>query len=208
MAHTARKPSYADDNFPNVKTPPPAWRRTAFPAFFLLTLLAIIWLLRLPSNLNLAENAAKPAADYVSSFLNNAHKKPSPGKDSPSSSSFYENWNWLKPFSNDKDYQNSRSVLPPLSQRCPIYVYYDQDIAASPQTITDNEVMVVWRKAWWAAGFRPIILGTDDAMAHGQYTKVVSDEKENRMSEKMKYNIMRWLAWDHMGTGILSDFRV
>ena len=207
MAVTARKPSFSDGEYSPMKKPS-GLRRLLFPAILFGILLTILWLLQLPSKLRSAESVTKPAASYVTSFLSNAHKTPSIVKELPKTGSFYENWNWLKPFSNDKDYQKSRSVLPPLPQRCPIYVYYDQDITSSPQATIDNQVMMVWRKAWWAAGFRPIILSTDDAMAHGQYTKVLNDERENKMSEKMKYNLLRWLAWDHMGTGILSDFRV
>ncbi|EPS45034.1 hypothetical protein H072_1040 [Dactylellina haptotyla CBS 200.50] len=135
-----------------------------------------------------------------------AHKSPEPTNGTASTSTWYEHWSWLNPFASSADYSESRTVLPPLPPRCPIYAYYDKDIKASQQTHTDDVVMLAWRRAWWAAGFEPIILNPSDAKQHGMYRKVKGQLGKNQ--EKLEYNILRWLAWDRMGNGILSDFRI
>ncbi|KAF3911353.1 hypothetical protein ABW20_dc0100164 [Dactylellina cionopaga] len=135
-----------------------------------------------------------------------AHKTPEPTNGTSSTPSWYEHWSWLNPFASSKDYYESRTVLPPLPRRCPIYAYYDQDIKSSGQTHTDDAVMLAWRRAWWAAGFEPIILNPTDAREHGLYQKVKGQIGKDH--DKLEYNILRWLAWDRMGSGILSDFRI
>ncbi|KAK6535423.1 hypothetical protein TWF694_001883 [Orbilia ellipsospora] len=135
-----------------------------------------------------------------------AHRAPEPTNGTASTSSWYEHWSWLNPFASSQDYSENRTILPPLPKRCPIYAYYDQDIKSSVQTHTDDAVMLAWRRAWWAAGFEPIILNPTDAKRHGLYNKVkLQLGKDN---DKLEYNILRWLAWDRMGSGLLSDFRI
>lgn len=92
-------------------------------------------------------------------------------------------------------------MLPPLQKRCPIYAYYDRDVKKSG---ADDAVMLAWRRAWWAMGLHPVILSVDDAKEHGMYQKVISDRRE----AKLEYNILRWLAWERMGGGVMADFRV
>ncbi|KAK6359375.1 hypothetical protein TWF696_000535 [Orbilia brochopaga] len=137
-----------------------------------------------------------------------AHKTPEPTDSISSTSSWYEHWTWLNPFGSSKDFYESRTVLPPLPRRCPIYAYYDQDIKASGRTRGDDAVMLAWRRAWWAAGFEPIILSPSDASEHGMYQQVRGAMKLGDKRDALEYNILRWLAWDRMGAGILSDFRV
>ncbi|KAK6504760.1 hypothetical protein TWF481_006699 [Arthrobotrys musiformis] len=133
-----------------------------------------------------------------------AHKTPTPTNGTASTSSWYEHWTWLNPFGTSKDFVESRTVLPPLPKRCPIYVYYDKDVRKEGQGRVDDAVMLAWRRAWWAAGFEPVILGPQDARKHGLYKSVKGRVK----GDKLEYNFLRWLAWDRMGTGVLSDFRV
>ncbi|KAK6360276.1 hypothetical protein TWF730_006424 [Orbilia blumenaviensis] len=135
-----------------------------------------------------------------------AHKPPDPTNGTASTPSWYEHWTWLNRFGTSKDFSESRTVLPPLPRRCPIYAYYDQDVKKEGQTKTDDAVMLAWRRAWWAAGFEPIILSPSDARKHGMYKNVKG--RLGGKSDKLEYNILRWLAWDRMGTGVLSDFRV
>ncbi|KAK6345544.1 hypothetical protein TWF718_007456 [Orbilia javanica] len=134
-----------------------------------------------------------------------AHKTPQPTNGTASTSSWYEHWTWLNPFGSSKDFSESRTVLPPLRKRCGIYAYYDKDVKKEGQGKVDDAVMLAWRRAWWAAGFEPIILNPSDARQHGLYKKVKGSLGGK---DKLEYNMLRWLAWDRMGTGVLSDFRV
>lgn len=134
-----------------------------------------------------------------------AHKTPQPTNGTASTSSWYEHWTWLNPFGSSRDFSESRIVLPPLPKRCSIYAYYDRDVKKEGQNRVDDAVMLAWRRAWWAAGFEPVILSPSDARKHGLYKNVKGRLGKREMLE---YNILRWLAWDRMGTGVLSDFRV
>ncbi|KAK6528356.1 hypothetical protein TWF281_009599 [Arthrobotrys megalospora] len=156
---------------------------------------------------NIQSKAKEKLGPHLPSWYESgAHKTPQPTNGTASTSSWYEHWTWLNPFSSSKDFSESRTVLPPLPHRCPIYAYYDQDIKKEGQTRTDDAVMLAWRRAWWAAGFEPIILSPSDARRHGLYKNVKGRLGAKR--EKLEYNILRWLAWDRMGTGVLSDIRV
>ncbi|KAK6500816.1 hypothetical protein TWF506_003579 [Arthrobotrys conoides] len=135
-----------------------------------------------------------------------AHKTPQPTNGTASTSSWYEHWTWLNPFGSSRDFSESRTVLPPLPKRCSIYAYYDKDVKKEGQGRVDDAVMLAWRRTWWAAGFEPVILSPSDARKHGLYKNVKG--RLGAKKEKLEYNILRWLAWDRMGTGVLSDFRV
>ncbi|KAF3933373.1 hypothetical protein ABW19_dt0205254 [Dactylella cylindrospora] len=150
----------------------------------------------------LEDKGKKTFGPYMPSWGGSgAHKTPEPTNSTSSTETWYAHWSWLNPFGSSENFAEGRTVLPPLKARCPIYAYYDQD---AKKAGTDNKVMLAWRRAWWAAGFEPIILSLDDAREHGAYPKVVGDKR----GEKLEYNILRWLAWERMGTGLLADFRV
>ncbi|EWC47571.1 hypothetical protein DRE_03191 [Drechslerella stenobrocha 248] len=159
---------------------------------------------------NIQEKGKKTFGPYLPGWHSSsgAHKTPEPTNSTSSTNSWYEHWSWLNPFGTSKDYSDSRTVLPPLPPRCPIYAYYDQDIKASGRTRGDDAVMLAWRRAWWAAGFEPIILSASDAQEHGMYQKVKGSMQLPDSRDNLEYNILRWLAWDRMGAGLLSDFRV
>ncbi|KAF3204642.1 hypothetical protein TWF192_007314 [Orbilia oligospora] len=156
---------------------------------------------------NIQTKAKEKLGPHLPSWYESGvHKTPQPTNGTASTSSWYEHWTWLNPFGNSKDFSDSRTVLPPLPKRCCIYAYYDKDVKKEGQGKVDDAVMLAWRRAWWAAGFEPVILSPLDARKHGLYKKVkgrLGDKKE-----KLEYNILRWLAWDRMGTGVLSDFRI
>jgi len=94
-------------------------------------------------------------------------------------------------------------VLPPLRQRPPIYTYYDtktdkeQDVRAA-----ENKLLLVWRRAWWAQGFKPVILGRAEAMNNLHYELL----QGKKLTSSLEAELMRWLAWDHMGSGILANW--
>lgn len=134
-----------------------------------------------------------------------AHAPPAQENSTSGDASWYSNWNWLSPFSSSVTLDEDRALLPPLPERTRIYTYYDHtsekdaDIKAA-----ENQILVTWRKAWWAQGFKPIILGPADAMNNPQYEVIQKMELE----PETRAELLRWLAWEHMGTGILSYYTV
>ncbi|KAI1820562.1 hypothetical protein F4861DRAFT_55440 [Xylaria intraflava] len=144
--------------------------------------------------------------DDLNPFKPASHKRPPEQKNSKyGGSSWYTNWNWRSPFSSSTTMDASRSLLPPLKDRTPIYCYYDTTVERDA-TIKEAEsaLLLTWRRAWWAQGFKPIILSAVEAMNNPLYHEMQGAE----MDPKVKRDILRWLAWDNMGGGILADHRL
>ncbi|PNP40408.1 hypothetical protein TGAMA5MH_07735 [Trichoderma gamsii] len=96
-------------------------------------------------------------------------------------------------------------LLPPLKTRQPIYCYYDTDKQATvDERDAETELLLTWRRAWWAQGFRPVVLSAADAMNNSFYDQV----QRMPLTSELRQDLMRWLAWDAMGGGILSEFTV
>ncbi|KAI0124869.1 hypothetical protein BJ170DRAFT_635401 [Xylariales sp. AK1849] len=117
-------------------------------------------------------------------------------------SSWYSNWNWLSPFSSSVTLDENRSLLPPLNDRPAIYCYYDTTIQREQVTKdAESDLLLTWRRAWWAQGFRPVILSADEAMNNPFYGELQRLELE----PTFKTDMMRWLAWENMGGGLLAN---
>ena len=99
--------------------------------------------------------------------------------------------------------EEDRSVLPPLPQRPPIYTFYDAN-AEKEETIkaAENKLLLLWRRAWWAQGFKPVILGRSEAMNNPIYETF----QGHKLQPQLEADLIRWLAWGHMGTGILANW--
>ncbi|KAJ6784119.1 hypothetical protein PWT90_07269 [Aphanocladium album] len=107
-----------------------------------------------------------------------------------------------KVFSNEVTLDGDRALLPNLQTRQPIYCYYDAlDKIHAAGNDTDTELLLMWRRAWWARGFRPLILGPDEAKSNTLYAKLDSMQ----VSAELKGDLLRWLAWDTMDGGLLSQ---
>lgn len=110
---------------------------------------------------------------------------------------------WRNPFSSSVVFDENRAVLPPLPERPPIYTYYDapgkQDKAVAE---AEHRLVLAWRRAWWAQGFRPQVLSRAEAEHHPQYNMV----QRMKLDPKVELEIMRWLAWGHMSGGILANW--
>ncbi|KAI1438611.1 hypothetical protein GGR50DRAFT_638830 [Xylaria sp. CBS 124048] len=144
--------------------------------------------------------------DNLNPFKPASHKKPPEQKNSQyEGSSWYSNWNWRSPFSSSTTMDESRSLLPPLRDRTPIYCYYDTTVERDVATKdAEGSLLLTWRRAWWAQGFKPIILSAVEAMNNPLYHEIQGAE----MNPTVKRDIMRWLAWDNMGGGLLVDYRL
>lgn len=144
-------------------------------------------------------------------FRATSHEAPPEQANSTSGESkWFSHWEWLNPFSSAITLDENRSVLPPLRERRPIYTYYNpkynpkkqQGKGLKDNQIADAELLLAWRRAWFAQGFRPVVLTPGDAMKNPHYQLV----QNLKLTSEMENEVFRWLAWGHMGTGLLADF--
>ncbi|KAJ5899696.1 hypothetical protein N7495_004440 [Penicillium taxi] len=140
-----------------------------------------------------------------------SHEPPPEQKNSTSGESkWFSNWEWRNPFSSAITLDENRSVLPPLPDRRPIYTYYNPKY--NPKKFGGNELkeaknadgqlLLAWRRAWYAQGFKPVVLTPGDAMKNPHYQLV----QTLNLNPDMENEVFRWLAWGHMGSGLLADF--
>lgn len=148
---------------------------------------------------------------HLPSFRPPSHEAPPEQTNSTSGNAkWFSNWEWLNPFSSTITLDEARSVLPPLPERRPIYTYYNpkynpkkhrgKDLKDDQNA--DEELLLAWRRAWYAQGFRPVVLTPGDAMKNPHYEVV----QKLKLNADLENEVFRWLAWGHMGTGLLSDF--
>ncbi|KAH8163182.1 hypothetical protein CIB48_g5081 [Xylaria polymorpha] len=143
--------------------------------------------------------------DKLNPFRPASHRPPEQKNSQYGGSSWYSNWNWRSPFSSATTMDESRSLLPPLKDRTPIYCYYDTTIERDAATKdAESALLLTWRRAWWAQGFKPVILSLVEAMNNPLYTVVQGAE----MNPTLKKDVMKWLAWDNMGGGLLADYKL
>ena len=138
-------------------------------------------------------------------FSHDAHKPPVQKNSSSGDTSWFTDWKWLNPFSSSITFDESRSVLPPLGERPHIYTYYDAGVKKNKRVAeAERKLLLAWRRAWWAQGFKPLILGRGDAIKNPRYETMQGLE----LNDALRAETMRWLAWDHMGHGILANWLV
>ncbi|KAJ9609062.1 hypothetical protein H2200_006833 [Cladophialophora chaetospira] len=136
------------------------------------------------------------------SFQSSPHKPPDQRNSTHDGSSWYSDWKWLNPFSSSVTLDQDRIVLPPLHERPPIYTFYDASAKADQETKKiDKEFLLSWRRAWWAHGFRPVVLTDAEAMSHPLYQTLHA----KGMPATLEQDFREWLAWAHMGTGLFAS---
>ncbi|KAI1269888.1 hypothetical protein F5Y18DRAFT_371876 [Xylariaceae sp. FL1019] len=141
--------------------------------------------------------------DKLNPFKPPAHKPESQKDSEYGGSSWYSNWNWRSPFSSTTTLDENRSLLPPLKDRTPIYCYYDTSAERDAATKeAESSLLLTWRRAWWAQGFKPIILSAAEAMNNPLYNELQGVE----MEPTLKRDLMGWLAWENMGGGLLASY--
>jgi hypothetical protein len=137
------------------------------------------------------------------SFQSSAHKPPEQRNSTHEGSSWYSDWKWLNPFSSSVTLDEDRVVLPPLADRPPIYTFYDTSAERDEETKKiDKDFLLTWRQAWWAHGFRPVILTDAEAMSHQLYQTLHA----KGMPATLEQDFREWLAWAHMGTGLFASW--
>ncbi|KAF2762282.1 hypothetical protein EJ05DRAFT_530501 [Pseudovirgaria hyperparasitica] len=133
-----------------------------------------------------------------------AHKAPPVQANSTrGDSSWFSDWKWHSPFSSTITLDENRALLPPLDDRPIVYTFYDEDTKKSEETLrAENDLLLIWRRAWWAQGFKPVVLGRGEAMQNPLYGAM----QRMGIQPELEVEIAKWLAWATMGTGILSNW--
>lgn len=140
-------------------------------------------------------------------FRPSAHQPPPPVQPNSTNgdAKWYSDWKWHNPFSFSITQDETRSVLPPLTTRPPIYAFYDADSDKNEATKSaEAKLLLIWRRAWWAQGFKPVILGRAEALKNPLYETMQGAS----MEKSLETEVVRWLAWGSMGTGILANWLV
>lgn len=137
----------------------------------------------------------------TSSIISNAHQPPSSANST--ADSFYSALDWHQYFSSSVSKEENRVALPKLPNRCPIYTYYDGKAEGVDHAL-EKKLLQAWRRAYWAKGFKPVVLGPADALQSSLHTALT----RKAMAPELKKSLYRWLAWHHMGSGILADYRL
>jgi hypothetical protein len=83
----------------------------------------------------------------------------------------------------------SRKVY--ASERPVIYTFYNQSEEG------DHDLLVVWKKKWWDAGWSPVVLTTENSKKHRSYEAIVSDIPCTRL--------LQWLAVSQAGGGWFAE---
>lgn len=137
-------------------------------------------------------------------FRQPSHAPPRQSNDEYAGSSWWADWKWLSvPFSSSVTLDQDRALLPPLRKRQPIYCYYDATVKKTrDEKDAESELLLTWRRAWWAQGFQPVILSAAEAIKNPTYEKLQRLDVDSRV----KGDLMRWLAWETMGGGILAHY--
>lgn len=185
--------------------------------FFSLSIFALVAITTLPSEIpsspSLSAYDHRFSASSISDSFSNSilnplrepsHAPPRQKNDTFGGSSWWADWKWLSmPFSSSFTMDEERALLPPLRDRPYIYCYYDSTVKKSrEEKDAESELLLTWRRAWWAQGFRPTILSAAEAVNNPTYSELQRSE----VDKNLKGDLMRWLAWETMGGGILSHY--
>ena len=180
---------------------PPSRRRSIRLALIAIAIVLIIVILTASPVPSASAGAAKSAV-----FGPPVHKPLIQSEDKTvGEGKWYNDWKWLHPFSDSITSFENGVVLPPIRKRPPIYAFYDTRAERSDEVReAENKLLLIWRRAWWAQGFRPVILGRGEALKNKLYVSV----QGKKIDPKVEIEVMRWLAWEQMGSGILANWLV
>lgn len=119
-------------------------------------------------------------------------------------SNSYSHWKWLNPFSPSITPEEEQTAIPPSPKRQVVYTFYQPDSERnSEEREADDELLLTWRRAWYAKGFQPVVLVASEARINPLYQEVA----RAKLDPALESDFLKWLAWGHMGTGLLVDWR-
>ncbi|KAL8689669.1 MAG: hypothetical protein Q9218_004716 [Villophora microphyllina] len=117
-----------------------------------------------------------------------------------------EHEEWHVPFSDIITNDRSVTLIPPSRERPLIYTYYHAQHDNYEQIkAAERKLLLVWKRAWWAKGFEPVILGEAETVKNPLYEKFKSLKNVHASTWN---DIRRWLAWEQMGGGVLANWLV
>lgn len=152
--------------------------------------------------------SSSPVPSSVSKFTHlrsTVHQPPEQPNSTSGDAKWHSDWKWHNPFSFSITHDETRSVLPPVRKKPPIYAFYDADSQKDDATqAAENKLLLIWRRAWWAQGFKPVVLGNAEARMNPLYEKL----QRKSVEKTVETEVMRWLAWGQMGTGILANWLI
>lgn len=108
---------------------------------------------------------------------------------------------WRKPIVFDPRYSLAATTLPPNHHRCSVMTY----VKSEEERQSVNTMLQVWKRAWWAFGFEPIILTEDDCKIHPRYEEFNNSED---ISDESKDRFRKIFAWTARGAGLFADYTV
>ncbi|KAH7263541.1 hypothetical protein BKA59DRAFT_60452 [Fusarium tricinctum] len=158
---------------------------------------------KIKSSVSGLRNSLTKGVIELNPFRGPAHAPPVRAQDLFQGTSWWADWKWLSvPFSSSLTLDEDRALLPPLHDRPFVYCYYDTTVKKSrEEKDAESDLLLTWRRAWWAQGFRPTILGASEATANPKYQEL----HRHKVHPELKADLMRWLAWESMSTGFLVD---
>jgi len=161
---------------------------------------------RVPSVADLSQGVKQVLAlpklpDLYSPFGPTAHKPPEQADSSNGGTKWYSDLKWLNPFSSETTLDDERALLPPLPKRQPIYTWYSPSEEPSVAE-AESALLLTWRRAWYAKGFKPVVIGLAEAAKHPLFERT----RKLKLDSNLQEDVYRWLAFGHMGGGILSSW--
>ncbi|GKU07170.1 unnamed protein product [Fusarium langsethiae] len=158
---------------------------------------------KIKSSTSSLRDSITKGVNELNPFKGPTHAPPIRAQDSFQGTSWWADWKWLSvPLSSPLTLDEDRALLPPLHDRPFIYCYYDATVKKTrEEKDAESKLLLTWRRAWWAQGFRPTILGPSEAMANPKYQELQRLE----LQSELKTGLMRWFAWESMSTGFLVD---
>ncbi|PSS00540.1 hypothetical protein BD289DRAFT_360925 [Coniella lustricola] len=134
-----------------------------------------------------------------------AHAPQRQANDTDGESHWFSDWrSFAIPFSSSYTLDEDRTLLPIMPKRTEIYCYYETTLEREPaEKEAESELLLSWRRAWWAQGFRPIILSEQEAMNNPKYEEL---QHMIDINPALRTDVMRWLAWENMGGGLLAHY--
>ncbi|GAQ84856.1 hypothetical protein KFL_002090080 [Klebsormidium nitens] len=95
--------------------------------------------------------------------------------------------------------------------RCPVYTYFEPTQEAPLEMVKLHRLAQVWRKNWYRAGWKPYVIGEDEARDHPLYQELREKFRllptvNDRFYELQCY--LRWVAMANLGGGFMSDYDI
>lgn len=106
---------------------------------------------------------------------------------------------WRKPIVFDPRYSVASTKIPPAHRRCQVSTYIDSE----DERQKVNELLQVWKRAWWAFGFEPVILTRKDCESNPNYSEFNASAD---IEVEYKVRNRKLFAWAAHGAGLYADY--